>query len=113
ICVCSPCPFSTVSFPTLFLFFFTDPAPTEIYTLSLHDALPICSARKKRGLMEAACAVWWKLVAWSLTRARYLFATNTALVPARSSLGWPIGPSLEPLIRRRWKQTGSKEFVSI
>src|SRR6516165_9593711 len=22
-------------------FFFTDPAPTEIYTLSLHDALPI------------------------------------------------------------------------
>src|SRR5437762_8195859 len=25
-------------------FFFTDPAPTEIYTLSLHDALPICPA---------------------------------------------------------------------
>src|SRR5438105_9312879 len=24
-----------------FLFFFTDTAPTEIYTLSLHDALPI------------------------------------------------------------------------
>src|SRR5207237_7173968 len=24
------------------LFFFTAPAPTEIYTLSLHDALPIC-----------------------------------------------------------------------
>src|SRR5688572_31670189 len=23
------------------LFFFTDPTPTEIYTLSLHDALPI------------------------------------------------------------------------
>src|SRR5205814_9985274 len=26
-----------------FLFFFNDPAPTEIYTLSLHDALPIFS----------------------------------------------------------------------
>src|SRR5205807_10097722 len=25
----------------LFFFFFTAPAPTEIYTLSLHDALPI------------------------------------------------------------------------
>src|SRR5207302_10517071 len=25
-----------------FFFFFNDPAPTEIYTLSLHDALPIC-----------------------------------------------------------------------
>ena len=24
-------------------FFFNDPATTEIYTLSLHDALPICS----------------------------------------------------------------------
>src|SRR5256885_14323945 len=30
--------------PTLYLiFFFNDTATTEIYTLSLHDALPICS----------------------------------------------------------------------
>jgi len=28
----------------LFFFFFNDTATTEIYTLSLHDALPICSA---------------------------------------------------------------------
>src|SRR5438093_13588906 len=27
-----------------FLFFFNDPATTVIYTLSLHDALPICHA---------------------------------------------------------------------
>src|SRR3989304_5713201 len=27
------------------LFFFNDTATTEIYTLSLHDALPICSRR--------------------------------------------------------------------
>src|SRR5690554_7832966 len=27
---------------TFFSFFFNDTAPTEIYTLSLHDALPIC-----------------------------------------------------------------------
>src|SRR5471032_3549555 len=26
------------------VFFFNDPAPTEIYTLSLHDALPISAA---------------------------------------------------------------------
>src|SRR5436305_11644936 len=26
------------------LFFLNDPPPTEIYTLSLHDALPICRA---------------------------------------------------------------------
>src|SRR5947209_13470489 len=30
-----------------FLFFFNDPATTEIYTLSLHDALPICGARRQ------------------------------------------------------------------
>src|SRR5256885_11729161 len=30
-------------------FFFNDPATTEIYTLSLHDALPICT-----GLIEGA-----------------------------------------------------------
>src|SRR5437762_6375290 len=28
------------------LFFFNDPTTTEIYTLSLHDALPISSSRK-------------------------------------------------------------------
>src|SRR5438093_8929591 len=27
-----------------FSFFFNDPATTEIYTLSLHDALPICES---------------------------------------------------------------------
>src|SRR2546430_7341006 len=29
-------------------FFFNDTATTEIYTLSLHDALPICRIRRKR-----------------------------------------------------------------
>src|SRR5438093_6174901 len=31
-----------------FFFFFTDPAPTEIYTLSLHDALPISMPSMQR-----------------------------------------------------------------
>src|ERR1035438_10913574 len=30
----------------LFFFFFNDTATTEIYTLSLHDALPICRQRR-------------------------------------------------------------------
>src|SRR5256885_5295117 len=30
---------------TFIFFFFNDTAPTEIYTLSLHDALPICGVR--------------------------------------------------------------------
>src|SRR5688572_32854027 len=34
----------------VFFFFFTDTATTEIYTLSLHDALPICTWRHPRRL---------------------------------------------------------------
>src|ERR1022692_1821318 len=35
-----------------FFFFFNDTATTEIYTLSLHDALPIYVARANRELVE-------------------------------------------------------------
>src|SRR5438477_8023725 len=44
-----------------FIFFFHDPAPTEIYTLSLHDALPISTRQVPRPaehvcvLDEASC----------------------------------------------------------
>src|SRR6266852_1513355 len=34
------------SYLSYFFFFFNDPATTEIYTLSLHDALPISAARR-------------------------------------------------------------------
>src|SRR5438132_13319715 len=50
--VCSVSLFLSCSF----FFFFNDPATTEIYTLSLHDALPICDApaaadaRRPRGV---------------------------------------------------------------
>src|SRR5256885_5282654 len=37
-------------------FFFNDTATTEIYTLSLHDALPICGARRfeQRSLWDSS-----------------------------------------------------------
>src|SRR5947209_19905879 len=35
----------TTNIPLFVLFFFNDTAPTEIYTLSLHDALPIYPGR--------------------------------------------------------------------
>src|SRR5260370_39467802 len=35
--------------PLLFFFFFNDTATTEIYTLSLHDALPISGSHEGRG----------------------------------------------------------------
>src|SRR5258708_39892849 len=34
---------------SFFFFFFNDTATTEIYTLSLHDALPISAGRGQRG----------------------------------------------------------------
>src|SRR2546426_6341436 len=37
-----PCPIALISF-----FFFNDTATTEIYTLSLHDALPISPSRAR------------------------------------------------------------------
>src|SRR5206468_11697879 len=38
---------------TVILFFFTDTATPEIYTLSLHDALPICNYTGVTGLVRA------------------------------------------------------------
>src|SRR5256885_10561232 len=39
-----------------FFFFFNDTATTEIYTLSLHDALPICRSRGDRTACPCARA---------------------------------------------------------
>src|SRR3712207_7734428 len=36
----------------LLFFFFNDTATTEIYTLSLHDALPICTGCRRRPVVE-------------------------------------------------------------
>src|SRR5260221_4324352 len=46
--------------PCLFFFFFNDTATTEIYTLSLHDALPICDRLRKQqpgAFHEVWCSV--------------------------------------------------------
>src|SRR5438034_6272375 len=40
---------------TLCVFFFNDTATTEIYTLSLHDALPICAAPWRRSRCSSWC----------------------------------------------------------
>src|SRR5438477_9871761 len=41
-----------------FFFFFNDTATTEIYTLSLHDALPIYPDRTTRCLRKRPTGVW-------------------------------------------------------
>src|SRR3989449_3425952 len=46
-----PLSYSLAATVCVYIFFFNDTATTEIYTLSLHDALPIWSA-------IARCATW-------------------------------------------------------
>src|SRR2546422_5967488 len=62
----------------LFFFFFNDTATTEIYTLSLHDALPIC--RDDRGepillivepLFDQRRITAWIRVVFSLTQVQH------------------------------------------
>src|SRR5207248_3876301 len=46
------------SSPSSTFFFCNDPAPPEIYTLSLHDALPICRAvRPLVGAWQRRCTI--------------------------------------------------------
>src|ERR1017187_10962705 len=44
----------------LFFFFFNDTATTEIYTLSLHDALPIWIRSRPGSGMPAAAKCFWR-----------------------------------------------------
>src|SRR2546426_2289650 len=47
--------------PFLFFFFFNDTATTEIYTLSLHDALPIsCRCWRLRRILKRLWRYWVK-----------------------------------------------------
>src|SRR5438445_11708757 len=46
--------FSNVAYQITF-FFFNDPATTEIYTLSLHDALPTSAGTFRRCWMPLVC----------------------------------------------------------
>src|SRR5258707_11782649 len=48
---------TTLNLLIFFFFFFNDTATTEIYTLSLHDALPICLLQPAAHRKERAC---WK-----------------------------------------------------
>src|SRR5258705_9200457 len=56
---------------TLFFFFFNDTATTEIYTLSLHDALPILM--QARRLIRNSCGS----TRWRILRFRLINGTGS------------------------------------
>src|SRR2546430_10251064 len=55
----------TTTSSTFNFFFFNDTATTEIYTLSLHDALPISFIAAKRALGEGANGSTARAISWS------------------------------------------------
>src|SRR5206468_13025516 len=79
----------------ILLFFFTDPPPTEIYTLSLHDALPIlvsrCSGRPSWPSRKSTPAVGsvdasWPCGSWTTAAAlRSRFASPSSAWTTRRS----------------------------
>src|SRR2546423_9635313 len=60
----------------LFFFFFNDTATTEIYTLSLHDALPISGRNGPRSASSSA---------WASVRRRASFTSRRARASSDSS----------------------------
>src|SRR2546430_7212005 len=55
-----------------FFFFFNDTATTEIYTLSLHDALPISFAQ-----VHCGCSVWAGLTCFCIGPGFWLWRTRS------------------------------------
>src|SRR5688572_33005094 len=72
------------------IFFFNDTATTEIYTLSLHDALPISNGAPRT---------------WTALR------TQAGCAPSRASW-WPTSTSPRTLRRTRWSPRRSEEHTS-
>src|SRR2546427_1954699 len=73
-------------FLTLFFFFFNDTATTEIYTLSLHDALPISAPGGWRALM---CMGWRRVaraILWACPRRPPRWSLPPSFMPMRGKL---------------------------
>src|SRR2546430_11328117 len=72
------------------LFFFNDPAPTEIYPLSLHDALPICLDAASAGSPRSALRLPRLRPATQLVRR-----TSPGLVMSVAPAEWPVAAGEE------------------
>src|SRR2546428_13486662 len=63
------------------IFFFNDTATTEIYTLSLHDALPISNNSERWSLPSLVTPIQGLPLAWSFTAS----CRNSQLVDRKST----------------------------
>src|SRR5688572_32030210 len=73
---------------TSFFFFFNDTATTEIYTLSLHDALPICPgwAATSSSWATPRSSGWWAPRASPAPRAGCRSEEHTSELQSQSNL---------------------------
>src|SRR6267143_5450617 len=76
-----------MSFTLFFFFFFNDTATTEIYTLSLHDALPIHVRSRRRGWRPARRTA--RAVSWLVRRGRE-DRKSTRLNSSHSSISYAV-----------------------
>src|SRR2546430_17119294 len=75
------------------LFFFNDPAPTEIYPLSLHDALPICLDAASAGSPRSALRLPRLRPATQLVRR-----TSPGLVMSVAPAEWPVAAGEDAML---------------
>src|SRR6266511_6364223 len=76
--------FYLIFFFSFFFLFFNDTATTEIYTLSLHDALPICAARRES---PWPCSVRLASIVPMLP-ARTVTSTTNSSQPTMARVRW-------------------------
>src|SRR5438309_10965349 len=79
---------SSASFPFILFFFFNDTATTEIYTLSLHDALPISFGSVALGMAQvvARMSIQRRWRAWLTDSDR----KSTRLNSSHSSISYAV-----------------------
>src|SRR5437879_13837380 len=95
--------FFSPSLPLAFFsfFFFNDPAPTEIYTLSLHDALPI-SSRRTSSACGSGSLCWSTTARWRRRRRACRSEEHT------SELQSPMYLVCRLLLEKKKKKTKKK-----
>src|SRR6266540_6256481 len=86
-----------------FFFFFNDTATTEIYTLSLHDALPICTTRRIRPPARIMST------ARSSTRSRRTDRKSTRLNSSHITISYAVFCLKKKKKKKKNKQTKKKK----
>src|SRR5437868_12833061 len=95
--------------PSLFLFFFFNAtAPTEIYTLSLHDALPICCDVQRHLVASMRNTAGWRpsVVLQHSQNSEVLDRKSTRLNSSHVSISYAVF-----CLKKKKKKTDTQYFI--